>query len=56
MTNAHHRSLSRSIEESPAVLVNNPAAFATRGDRIGFLEIPGEKSAARRHALSGKRL
>jgi len=44
--------LPRGIEKSPAVLVDNPAALAPRCYRIRFLEISGEKSAARRHELS----
>src|SRR2546428_6001301 len=56
MTNADDRCLSGSVEKSPAVVSDDPAAFPTRGNRQGLLEIAGEKSATRRHEMSGKGL
>jgi hypothetical protein len=56
MPNADNRSLARSVEKSPAVLGDNPTTFSAGGNWEILLEIAREKSAARRHEMSVKRL
>jgi hypothetical protein len=56
VTDADDGSLPGSIQEAPAIGRNNPAAFAANGDRECLPKIAGEKSAARRHEMSAKRL
>jgi hypothetical protein len=53
---ADNRSLTGSVKESAAIVSDNPATFPARSNRKALLEITGEKSATRRHEISGKGL
>src|SRR5947207_5319726 len=54
VADADDRSLPGSIKESAAIVCDNPASFPASGDGKGLLEMAGEKSAARRHEISGR--
>jgi hypothetical protein len=49
-------SLPGSIQETPALLVYDPASFAANGKGKCFFEIAGEEAAVRRHELPDKGL
>src|SRR5882762_3199438 len=56
VTDTDNGGLPGSIKKAVTAAVHDPATFPARGNRKGFLEITGEKSAARRHEISGKEL
>ena len=51
-----YRGLSGSIQESTALIVDDPAAFAANSDRKSLFEIAGKEPAVCRHELPGERL
>src|SRR5258708_16678261 len=53
VTDTDNGGLAGSVEESAAAPVDDPATLPTNGNGIVFLEIAGEKPAARRHEPPG---
>src|SRR5882672_9384041 len=56
MADADHGSLPGSVQESTALFVDDPAAFAANSNGKSLFEITGKDSAMRRHELPGERL
>src|SRR5438132_767912 len=56
VANADNRCLSGSVEKSPAVLSDDPATFPARDNRERLFEMAREKSATRRHEMTGREL
>jgi len=56
VTDTDDGGLAGSVEESAAAPVDDPATLPTNGNGIVFLEIAGEKPAARRHETPGEGL
>ena len=56
VTDADDGGLAGSVKKAAAVGGDDPATLPTNGNGIGFLEIAGEKPAARRHETPGEGL
>jgi hypothetical protein len=56
VTNADDCGLAGSVEKSPAVVSDDPATFPASSNGKRFLKIAREKTAARRHEMSGREL
>jgi hypothetical protein len=56
VANADHGSLAGSVQESTALFVDDPAAFAANSNGKSLFEIAGKEPAVRRHELPGEKL